>query len=242
MHRKFILLCLCIILPLTISLHTSAHSGRTDANGGHTDHSTGEYHYHHGYSAHEHWDMDGDGDLDCPFEYRAPTKQDIDKDIPTNIVTQYTNDIPSSDVSLPSRASNVPAHNKGNNVRWVYWVLGIVLTPVVYFYIKKKIITKIRPKTTLQVESKGTSSGEGKENSINTFVDIEQTASNEKNTISQKRTHLSPTCVRVTEDYLIDVALEMGVSLVTALKIINLERRCEGLPPLTNTEEEVSNY
>lgn len=31
-----------------------AHPGKTDGKGGHTDHSTGEYHYHHGYPAHQH--------------------------------------------------------------------------------------------------------------------------------------------------------------------------------------------
>ena len=31
-----------------------AHSGGTDANGGHYDRTTGEYHYHLGYPAHQH--------------------------------------------------------------------------------------------------------------------------------------------------------------------------------------------
>lgn len=31
-----------------------AHPGRTDANGGHYNRSTGEYHYHHGYPEHQH--------------------------------------------------------------------------------------------------------------------------------------------------------------------------------------------
>ena len=51
----------------------SAHPGRTDSKGGHTDHSTGEYHYHHGYSAHDHYDMDGDGDEDCPYDFDDQT-------------------------------------------------------------------------------------------------------------------------------------------------------------------------
>ena len=58
----------CLILP-TVVLVTSAHSGKTDASGGHTNHSTGEYHYHHGYSAHSHYDMDGDGRKDCPYDF-----------------------------------------------------------------------------------------------------------------------------------------------------------------------------
>ena len=51
----------------------SAHSGRTDSNGGHYDNSTGSYHYHHGYPAHTHYDKDGDGDIDCPYYYKSNT-------------------------------------------------------------------------------------------------------------------------------------------------------------------------
>ena len=48
-----LLLFLCVLLSaLTSSVF--AHSGRTDAYGGHTNHSTGEYHYHHGKPAHQH--------------------------------------------------------------------------------------------------------------------------------------------------------------------------------------------
>ena len=42
---------LAALLLLTCS---SAHPGSTDGQGGHTDHSTGEYHFHHGYPAHQH--------------------------------------------------------------------------------------------------------------------------------------------------------------------------------------------
>lgn len=45
-----------------------AHSGRTDSNGGHWDHSNGTYHWHHGYSAHQHEDRDMDGYKEwCPY-------------------------------------------------------------------------------------------------------------------------------------------------------------------------------
>ena len=39
-----------------------AHTGNTDAYGGHIDWTTGEYHYHHGYPAHYHTDSV------CPYE------------------------------------------------------------------------------------------------------------------------------------------------------------------------------
>ena len=49
MRRLFALLLLSMfVLPV------SAHSGRTDAQGGHYDRSTGEYHFHHGFPAHQH--------------------------------------------------------------------------------------------------------------------------------------------------------------------------------------------
>lgn len=54
-----ILVVICIVL---CSFPVFAHSGRTDAKGGHYDRSTGEYHYHHGYSAHQH-----PGGV-CPYE------------------------------------------------------------------------------------------------------------------------------------------------------------------------------
>jgi hypothetical protein len=63
-----ILACFLLYVPLI-----SAHSGRTDENGGHYDSGTGKYHYHHGYSAHDHYDMDGDGDKDCPYNFKDKT-------------------------------------------------------------------------------------------------------------------------------------------------------------------------
>lgn len=67
-----IICLLCSSLVLTVS----AHPGKTDGSGGHTDRSTGDYHYHHGYSAHDHYDMDGDGDIDCPYDFDDKTSSD----------------------------------------------------------------------------------------------------------------------------------------------------------------------
>ena len=71
--KKTLLVISIIILSALLSISVNAHPGRTDSSGGHTNHSTGEYHYHHGYSAHEHYDMDGDGDLDCPYDFKDKT-------------------------------------------------------------------------------------------------------------------------------------------------------------------------
>jgi hypothetical protein len=66
-------LLFAIALCLCLSVVVSAHPGGTSSDGGHLNHSTGEYHYHHGYSAHRHYDMDGDGDWDCPYSFDDKT-------------------------------------------------------------------------------------------------------------------------------------------------------------------------
>ena len=60
-------------LVAVLASFTVLHQGRTDSNGGHYDHSTGEYHYHHGYPAHDHYDMNGDGIVDCPYNFKDKT-------------------------------------------------------------------------------------------------------------------------------------------------------------------------
>ena len=57
---------LLIVLIVVCSLGLLFHPGRTDEDGGHTDHSTGEYHYHHGYPAHQH------PNGKCPYEDQEP--------------------------------------------------------------------------------------------------------------------------------------------------------------------------
>lgn len=69
MNRRYRCALFLLFFALLLPLRVSAHPGRTDSNGGHTNHSTGEYHYHHGYPAHFHYDMDGDGNIDCPYDF-----------------------------------------------------------------------------------------------------------------------------------------------------------------------------
>ena len=64
MNGKRLIALLLLILLISLA---AAHSGRTDASGGHWDRSTGEYHYHHGYSAHQH--IDGT----CPYDFDDQT-------------------------------------------------------------------------------------------------------------------------------------------------------------------------
>ena len=62
--RRLLLIVLVLLLSVPAAL---AHPGRTDSNGGHWNHSTGEYHYHHGYPEHQH------PDGVCPYAKPAAT-------------------------------------------------------------------------------------------------------------------------------------------------------------------------
>lgn len=73
--RTLFLILLCISSLSFLCLPVYSHSGRTDGSGGHTKHSTGEYHYHHGYPAHDHYDVDGDGSIDCPYNFLFAKKR-----------------------------------------------------------------------------------------------------------------------------------------------------------------------
>lgn len=60
MKKTVFLIVCCLLLCLPVAV---CHPGRTDENGGHYDHSTGEYHYHHGFPAHRH--INGI----CPYDF-----------------------------------------------------------------------------------------------------------------------------------------------------------------------------
>ena len=116
--RKTIYATAAIIFIACLLLSVSAHSGRTDSEGGHVDKSTGEYHYHHGYPAHDHYDMDGDGDIDCPYDF----------DDQTNKNTGY-------DSNGSSEQSN--GHSKGNDSSdtITHIVIAVVFSPIIYLLI-----------------------------------------------------------------------------------------------------------
>lgn len=69
--RKFLLPILILFL---FGTYVSAHPGSTDGDGGHFDHSSGEYHYHHGYPAHEH------SDGECPYDFDDKTNHNTHKE------------------------------------------------------------------------------------------------------------------------------------------------------------------
>lgn len=65
MKRISVLLIAVLLLSLTVPAY--AHPGKTDANGGHYNRSTGEYHYHHGHPEHQH-----PGGV-CPYDFKDTT-------------------------------------------------------------------------------------------------------------------------------------------------------------------------
>lgn len=86
--RNSVKIIFILLFACCITVTSNAHSGRTDANGGHYNHSTGEYHYHHGHPAHQH--INGE----CPYDFddqtnhktnsEATTKSSDEKDTDTD--------------------------------------------------------------------------------------------------------------------------------------------------------------
>lgn len=126
--RCALLLFLAVMLPLTVS----AHPGKTDSSGGHTDHSTGEYHYHHGYSAHQHYDMDGDGKADCPYDFKDNTNRQSGYGNSGKEKTTYSTS-PTASATEAARSSTAPTTPKNATEKeetkpmpsWMYWCFGI---------------------------------------------------------------------------------------------------------------------
>ena len=85
--KKNFIIILTLVFLASLSLYGMAHGGRTDEDGGHYDHSTGEYHYHHGYSAHQHEDGE------CPYDYDDNTDHEhIKPHTPETTEEDYNDD------------------------------------------------------------------------------------------------------------------------------------------------------
>lgn len=103
MKKRFFLIVIVVLWLSLITVVASAHSGRTDSNGGHYDHSTGEYHYHHGYPAHQHYDIDGDGKIDCPYNFKDKTSSNNSNNTNTpqiDVPVEQTKELTFGDVML----------------------------------------------------------------------------------------------------------------------------------------------
>lgn len=88
--KKIVLSLVTVFIVVLSSLIISfAHSGKTDANGGHYDHETDEYHYHHGYSAHLH------PNGKCPYNYNDKTGESSGSDSSSSDYSGSTKNYPS---------------------------------------------------------------------------------------------------------------------------------------------------
>lgn len=94
MRKITLLISALLILCVTVS----AHSGKTDANGGHYDRSTGEYHYHHGYPAHQHTDGV------CPYDFVDQT----DTGTSVNRTEKSDSHVPAQDKSRKTEQKETP--------------------------------------------------------------------------------------------------------------------------------------
>lgn len=71
--KRFFALVFVGIIAFSLAVITFAHPGKTDEDGGHYNHDTGDYHYHHGYSEHQH------PDGVCPYVSENTTDDDADR-------------------------------------------------------------------------------------------------------------------------------------------------------------------
>ena len=129
--KRIAVLLVAVSMIVTLPIVALAHPGRTDSSGGHTDHSTGEYHYHHGYPAHDHYDIDGDGRPDCPYNFQDRTSQNSGSSgNSTNSGNSATSSPPRSTIT----ATNVsePEKEEEEVPAWVYWVFGGMLVAILY--------------------------------------------------------------------------------------------------------------
>lgn len=102
MKRRTFFWIIIAILAFSLCSVSFAHSGRTDANGGHYDHSTGEYHYHHGYPAHQH------PNGICPYE---ESPQETTRAVPKSTHKNYSSSTHSR-YSSTDRSSNTSAKSE----------------------------------------------------------------------------------------------------------------------------------
>lgn len=131
MKRIFNVICIASLCISILTPIISAHSGKTDASGGHYNDYTGEYHYHHGYSAHSHYDIDGDGVIDCPYDFKDKTSQN-------NFSSSAKNN--TNDNITDSVGNNTNSAKNGESSSWAYWSIGgmSLVVCVMFFIIRAK--------------------------------------------------------------------------------------------------------
>lgn len=232
-------LLLSIMLICVLILPVSAHPGDTDSAGGHYDRETWEYHYHHGYPAHDHYDMDGDGDADCPYDFDDQTGVNSGssssgasshssssnsssgytaKDVTTARSVGYT--MGYDDGLAEGRESGYEdGYRKGRAegsastktaALWIGGLAGALLLFLSYRRGKRHHEETERLTTGFQKE-------------------IEKLQAERDNLISEKK---QCAAVPISLPELEKIALNMGVDLITAIRMRNLELKVAGKPQI----------
>ena len=106
MKNRIIDIVLCAVILFIIPAY--AHSGMTDANGGHYE--RGEYHYHHGYPAHQH--VDGE----CPYDFVVMTAKNSNGGI------------------APREAAQANVSGITDTEAFAYTVMGISISAAAFLY------------------------------------------------------------------------------------------------------------
>lgn len=134
---KRFLLCLTtlFIFPM-LCMPASAHPGKTDADGGHYDQETGEYHYHHGYPAHAHYDMDGDGDVDCPYDFDDKTDRTPNLSQSSSAYKKPVQTTPANSTVFKARANQ--KEETVIPIKFFLIIDGILILIILVFFLKAK--------------------------------------------------------------------------------------------------------
>jgi hypothetical protein len=144
--KKF-LVCQLIIFIILLSVYPAfAHSGRTDANGGHHVTATGEYHYHHGYPAHQH------PNGQCPYDF----------DDQTGVNSGSGGGSSNSSNNYSTAASNRSDDDSPFNIFWEHPFFSLFLIFIIGYIIKININNAIEKRKFNKEKAYYTSLYEGK--------------------------------------------------------------------------------
>lgn len=144
MKKHHIHLMLLFLLCFAFAVPASAHRGRIDANGGHYDNETGEYHYHHGYPAHEH--INGI----CPYNHDDQTKhQEGTSSYSTStkkpeLHLETPDPYPAAIITTEPKKTSQTSYSMAENEKSYKPYLYILLASTLLIFVLVKIIKKIR--------------------------------------------------------------------------------------------------
>lgn len=142
MKKRIVTLSVLALIIAYMSLSVKAHPGRTDGRGGHTDHSTGEYHYHHGYSAHDHYDMDGDGDVDCPYDFKDRTGANSHSSTNSSFSSSKKETEPHIDQSYSERTVSKKITFENTMVK-IFLIFGVIICAPMFIVFGCNIIPPV---------------------------------------------------------------------------------------------------